>query len=192
MRQEGMPAADRPGSESVLSAARFSEVVRLLSRSSAASFWQKQFIEWMTEEPALASIGARGLAELCGLGDPCIGTLMARIAQQPTDSSLEALRELVASCGSSPRFLEDALAVLRQLADSPATYGLLEAEIISTMVRASGTAGKRVERRKVTLEALDRAARGADLPDALRQTLARARQVIQGTIEEDLLRGEAR
>jgi hypothetical protein len=192
MRQEGIPSADGAESGSVLSQARFSEVVRLLSKSSAASFWQKQFIEWMTEESELASIGARGLAELGGLADPCIEPLALRIVRQPTDASLDALRELVGSCGSSPRFIGDALALLRHLADAPEAYALLENEIISTMSRADRARSGAIEDRNATLEAMDRAARDADLPEALRRTLARARQVIQGSIEEDLLRGEAR
>lgn len=192
IRQEGMPSADDLEGGSVLSPARFSEVVRLLSQSSAASFWQKQFVAWMTDEPALASIGACGLAELCGLGDPCIGPLTARIVQHPTDSSLDALRELVAWCGSSPRFIDDALTLLRHLADAPEAYQLLEKEIISTLVRADAARVGVVERRNATLEVIDKTAEDADLPQAVHQTLARARQVIQGTIEEDLLRGEAR
>lgn len=192
MRQEGMPSADDPENGSVLSPARFSEVVRLLSQSSAASFWQKQFVAWMTDEPALASIGACGLAELCGLGGPCIGPLTARIVQHPTDSSLDALRDLVARSGSSPRFIDDALTLLRHLADAPEAYEFLEKEIISTMVRADAARVGVVERRNATLEVIEKAAQDVDLPQPLHQTLARARQVIQGTIEEDLLRGEAR
>ncbi len=192
IRQEGTPSADGAASGSVLSPARFSDVVRILSKSAAATFWQKQFAEWMMEEPDLASIGARGLAELCGLGDPCIGPLMVRIAQHPTDSSLDAASELVRRCGNSPRFFDDALALLRQVADTPQAYDLLEKETISTMVRAESARGGMVDRRNSTLEAIDRAARDAGLPAALHQTLARARQAIQGAVEEDLLRGEPR
>lgn len=191
MRQEGVPSAESAEVGSVLSRVRFSEVVRLLSKSPAASFWQKQFVEWITDEPDLADVGAQGLAELCGLGDPCIGPLMARIAQHPTDSSLEALRQLVGNCASSPRFIEDALALLRHLADAPQAYEILEKEIIATGVGSGGALAGTVERRSVTLESIERAARGADLPEVLRQTLARAQQAIQGAIEEDLLRGDA-
>jgi hypothetical protein len=192
MRQEGISSGESAASGSVLSRARFSDVVRLLSKSAAASFWKKQFAEWITEEPDLADIGAQGLAELCGLGDACVGPLAMRIVQHPTESSLQALRELVDRCGSSPRFIEDALALLRHFADAPQSYAILEKEVISTMVRAGGTPSGAVERRSVTLESMERAARGADLPGALRQTLEQARQAIQGAIEEDLLRGEAR
>ncbi len=192
IRQEGMASADRAESGPVLSPARFSEVARLLRKSSAASFWQKQFLEWVTEEPDLASLGAMGLAELCGLGDPCIAPLMMRIARQPSDSSLSALRELLDNCGSSPRLIEDALALLRHLADAPEAYGLLEKELISTWVQADQVRPGAVEGRNAVLEAMDRTMQSADLPQALRQTLARARQAIQGTIEEDLLRGEPR
>lgn len=69
IRQEGMPSADSAAGNSVLSAARFLEAVRLLAKSSAASFWQKQFVAWVVEEPDLAGIGASCLAELSGLGD---------------------------------------------------------------------------------------------------------------------------
>ena len=192
IRQEGTPSSNGAESGFVLSPARFSEVVRLLSKSSVASFWQKQFIEWITEEPALASIGASGLAELCGLGDPSIGPLMRRILQQPADSSLAALSELVGSCGNSPRFIDDALALLRHLADAREAYGLVEKEIISTLVRADRMSAATIESRSAALEAIDSATRDADLPPELRQTLARARQAIQGAIEEGLLLGQAR
>ena len=109
MRQEGVPSADFAATDSVLSPARVLEAVRLLAKSSAASFWQKQFVEWITEEPDLAMLGAMGLVELCGLGDP--------------------------------------------------------------FVLKGGHAA---------LEAIDRAMQEADLPEALRQTLARARLAIQG------------
>lgn len=191
MRQEGMPAADGAPSDLVLSPGRVLEAVRLLSKSSVASFWQKQFVEWMTEEPDLAMIGARGLAQLCGLGDPCVGPLMKRVAQQPTDFSLPALSEFVDSSASSPRFVEDAISLCRHLADAPEAYALLEKEIIATMVRAGRAGPAAVGGRNAVLEALDRAMRGADLPEPLRQTFARARQALQGTVEDYLLRGEA-
>ncbi|HVS77035.1 MAG TPA: hypothetical protein VHE11_08880 [Steroidobacteraceae bacterium] len=192
IRQDGMPSADCGENGLVLSPARFCEFVRLLRKSPAAPFWQQQFVEWIMEEPDLASIGARGLAELCGLSDPCMGPLLMRIAQQPSDSSLDALSELVGSCGRSARFVEDALTLFRQLADAPQACGLMEKEFVSTVVRADRARAGAVEGRKAALEAMDRAARDTDLPQTLRQALARARQTIQGTIEEDLLRGEAR
>jgi hypothetical protein len=192
MRQEWNPAADGAAGGLMLSPARLSEVVQLLANSSAASFWQKQFAAWITEEPDLASLGARGLAQLCGLGDPCVAAWVMQIVAQPTDSSLEALSELVSGCGSSPRFVAEALELFRQLADAPEAYQLLEKEFISTMTRADRERAGAVERRNAALAAMDGAMRDADLPQALRQTLARARQAIQGTIEEDLLRGELR
>jgi hypothetical protein len=192
IRQEGTPSIDGAESGLVLSPARFSEVIGLVSKSSAASFWQKQFVEWITEEPALASIGASGLAQLCGLGDPCIGPLTKRIVQQPADSSLEALSQLVGSCVDSPRFIDDALALLRHLADAPEAYGLVEKAIISALVRADRMSAGAIERRSAALDAMDRITRDADLPQELRQTLGHARQAIQGAIEEDLLLGEAR
>ncbi len=190
MRQEWPSSAEGGESEEVLSAARLSEVVRLLSASSAASFWQKQFLEWITEEPGLASLGARGLAKLCGLGHPSIGPLVMRLVQQPTVFSRKPLSELLGSCGSSPRFAEDALALLRQFVDAPEAYALLEQEIISAMVHANRMRAGALEERSAALQAMDRAA-GADLPEPLRQTLARARQAVQGALEEHLLRGEA-
>lgn len=190
LRQEWPTSADRGDSAGVLSAARLSEVVGLLSTSSAAPFWQKQFLEWIAQEPDLARLGARGLAALCGLGDPCIGPLVKDLGAQPTETSREALSELIGTCGSSPRFLEGALALLRQLLDAPEAYGLLETAIIATMVRGNPGRAAAVGERSAALEALDRAA-GAGLPEPLRHTLARARQAIQGALEEDLLRGEA-
>ena len=162
IRLEQMPSANYAESGLLLSPARFSEVVRLLSQSSAASFWQKQFVEWIGDEPGLAAIGARGLSELVG------------------------------SCGRSPRFVEDALTLFRHLADAPDAYQLLEKEIISTLARADRVGAGDLQDRNAALEALDGALRDPDLPRTLRQTLARVRQAIQGTIEEDLLSAQAR
>jgi hypothetical protein len=190
MRQEFLPSSNgAEGGRLVLSPDRLTEVALLLSQSSAASFWQKQFMEWITDEPDLAGIGARGLAQLCGLGDPRIAPLLVRIAQQPADSSLDALRELIGSCGNSPRFIEDALGLLRHFIAAPAAYEPLEKEIISTVVRADGSRAGAVGGRKAALEAIERAVRDADLPQPLRDTLARASQAIQSSIEEDLLSG---
>jgi hypothetical protein len=90
IRQEGMPSADSAERGLLLSQARFSEVVRLLSKSSAASFWQKQFAEWITDEADLASIGARGLAELCAPGSTSEADL-----PQPLRETLERARRAV-------------------------------------------------------------------------------------------------
>lgn len=190
LRQEWPVSADRGDSAGVLSAARLAEVVGLLSTSSAAPFWQKQFLDWIEQEPELAGLGARGLAALCGLGDPCIGPLVKNLVAQPTETSPEALSELIGTCGSAPRFLEDAVALLRQLVDAPEAYALIETEIISTMARGNPGRAAALGERSAALEALDRAA-AADLPELLRQTLARVRQAIQGALEEDVLRGEA-
>lgn len=190
LRQEGSTSAHRGDSAGVLSAGRLSEVMGLLSTSSAAAFWRKQFLEWIAQEPDLARLGAKSLAVLCGLGDPCIGPLVKDLVAQPTETSREALSELIGTCRSSTRFLDDALALLRQLLDTPEAYGLLETEIISTMIRGNPGRAVAVGDRSAALEALDRAA-GADLPEPLRQTLARARQAIQGALEEGLLRGES-
>jgi len=190
MRQECLPSAHGAAGNLMLSPARLAEVALLLSQSPAASFWQKQFMEWITEEPDLAGIGARGLAQLCGLGDPCMAPLLLRIAQQPADSSLDALRELIRSCRSSPRFVEDALGLLRYFVNSPEACELLAQEVISTLTHADGSRAGSVEGRKAALEAIERAARDSDFPQPLRDTLARASQAIQASIEEALLSGE--
>jgi DNA polymerase III delta prime subunit len=190
IRQDGLPPADGSEGHPVLSPDRFSEVVRLLSQSSSVSFWQKQFVQWITEEPDLASIGARGLSELCGLSDPCIQPLVMRIVQQPSTASLVALRELIGCRGGSPGFIDDALMLLRHLADAPEAYALVEKEFIAATV-GSDRAEAAIQGRGAALEAMDRAARDNDLPQALRQTLARARQAAQGSIDEAVLRGEA-
>ncbi len=192
MRQEGMPAAGCDASGQALSPARLTEVAGLLRASPAAAFWQKQFLEWITEEPELAGIGAVGLAALCGLGDPCIPPLIVRIVRQPSDSSLDALRELIGRCVTSPGFIDEALALFRHLTDAPEAYGLLEKVIVSTMVQADRLHAGSIEDRNAALEAMNAAARDADLPEALRQSLARVRQAMQGAVEEDLLRGAAR
>lgn len=90
IRQEGMPSADSAERGLLLSQARFSEVVRLLSKSPAESFWQKQFAEWTTDEADLASIGARGLAELCAPGSKSEADL-----PQPLRETLERARRAV-------------------------------------------------------------------------------------------------
>jgi hypothetical protein len=192
IRQDGVPAAAGAASGLVLTPARLSEVASLLRSSSAASFWQKQFAEWITEEPDLAGIGAAGLSALCGLGDPCIPPLIAHLAQQPSESSLEALRELIGGCARSPKFVEDALTLFRHLAEAPEACGLLEKELIATLTQAGRARAGSIEGRTVALKAIDAAARDADLPEALRQALMRVRQAIQGAIEDDLLRGHVR
>ena len=110
--------------------------------------------------------------------------------QQPTEASRAALIELIGSCGGSLRFLEDALSLLRHFVEEPQAYALIETQVISSMARATQVRTSAIEERSAALEALDRAA-GAELPDPLRQTLARARQAVQGALEEELLRGEA-
>lgn len=192
MRQEWSHTPDDAGSDAPLSPARMSEIVPLLSISPAAPFWQKQFAEWMTDEPDLAIIGARGLGQLSGLADPSVAILIMRIAQQPTDSSQAALSELIGSCGSSPRFVADALTLLQHCKDAPEAYSLLEREIIATLSRLDGTGAGAAEGRKAALQAIDSAAQDVDLPQSLRDILARARQAVQGAIEEGLLRGEGR
>lgn len=114
-------AADGMDSELPLSVARLPEVARLIARSPTASFWQKQFVEWLTDEPELATLGARGLAGMCGL-----------------------------------TYAQDATA------------------------------------HQMALQAIDRLMQNPDLPPASREALARARQTIQSTVEEELLRGEQR
>ena len=95
MRQEGVPAADPSATASLLSPARVVEAVRLLAKSSAASFWQKQFIEWLAEEPDLADIAAAGLAELSGQGDRNAALEAIDRAMQSTDLP-EPLRQTLA------------------------------------------------------------------------------------------------
>lgn len=192
MRQEYLSSSPGAEGDPVLSPARLPEVALLVSQSSAASFWQKQFAEWITEEPDLARIGARGLAQLCGLGDPCIAPLLMRLAHEPTDASLDALRELIGSYRSSPRFVEDALGLLRQLIGVPEAYELLEKEMISAFARADGLRPAAVEGRNAALEAIERAAQETNFPQPLRDTLTHASQALQSSIEESLLSGKAR
>src|SRR6185437_4192946 len=64
MRELWTSAADERDSELPLSVPRFLQVVRLIGKSPTGTYWQKQFAEWMTEEPQLGLVGARGLAEL--------------------------------------------------------------------------------------------------------------------------------
>jgi hypothetical protein len=129
MRELWSGAVAHADGELALSPARMNEVVHLIGKSSTASYWQKQFMEWVTEEPSLAAVGGRALAALCGLTDPGIAPLVTRIARQPTTFALEGLGEFVRSHGSSPRFVDDAQTLLRQLADVPEAHELLEKEI---------------------------------------------------------------
>jgi hypothetical protein len=189
IRQDWPSPAERGEAAGVLSPTRLSEVVRLLRTSSAAAFWQKQFLEWILEEPDLASLGATGLAALCGLTDPCIEPLVRTLAQRGTEASRHALSELIGSCGGSPGFIPDALALLRPFVDSPESYQLIETEIISTVARTHPLRVSAIEERTAALEAMH-GAEAAALPEPLRETLARARRAAQGALEEDLLRGE--
>jgi hypothetical protein len=183
MRELWSSSVRHEESESLLSTARLTEMVRLIAKSSTASYWQKQFVEWITEEPILAQAGASALSVLSGLADPCVGPLVTRIAHQPTASALEALGEFLSRHASSAKFAENALSLLRGFVETPAIYDLLERELISAMVRgplevvrACGTA----------LESVS-----GEFPPVLRETLARARQAIQAAVEESLLKGEA-
>ena len=181
MRELWSPPADptRDG-ELPLSSARLSRVLQLVAKSPTASYWQKQFAQWMTDEPELASAGARGLVELCGLTHPCVMPLIERIAQQPTSASLEALGEFVRSYNGSPQFIEDALTLLRHCVDCPEEYGVLEKAIIFAASRASSG-------RDANLQAIEKSLQNGDLPPALRETLARAKQALQGSVADELL-----
>jgi hypothetical protein len=133
MREIWSPGIDDMDSESPLSTARLIEVVHLIARSPTATYWQKQFAEWMTEEPELATAGARALAAMCGLTHPCVKPLITRIAQQADNTALDALGEFVRSHRDSPQFIADTLVLLRQCANAPDTYSVLERELICAM-----------------------------------------------------------
>jgi hypothetical protein len=49
---------------SPLSVSWLSEAARLIAESSAKAYWQKQFLEWMSDESALSIMGERGLLEM--------------------------------------------------------------------------------------------------------------------------------
>lgn len=172
-----------------LSSARWSEVVRLIAGSATAGYWQKQFVEWIVEEPDLGAAGAQGLAQLCELTHPCVPGLVARVVREPSNASLEALGEFMRGHGDSPQFLDDALSLLAHFADSPEAYDLLEKEVIFAMTRAAAapvqaTGGRGSD---AALKAIERRARDAELAAPLRATLERARQAIQSAAEERLL-----
>src|SRR5262249_12871853 len=140
MREVWSPAIDDMDGELPLSTARLTEVVHLVARSPTATFWQKQFVEWMTEEPELAAAGARGLAAMCGLTHPCVEPLITRIAQQPESTALDALAEFVRRHRDSPQFVADTLVLLRRCANAPGTYDVLERELIAAM--SAGSPGR--------------------------------------------------
>jgi len=190
MREVWSPAADDMDSELPLSTARLAEVVHLIARSPTATFWQKQFVEWMAEEPELAIAGARGLAAMCGLTHPCVEPLITRIAQQPEGAALEALAEFVRRHRDSPQFVADTLVLLRQCASVPGTYGVLERELIAAMSAASSGQERAevADSRQAILQAIEESMQGAVLPPALHETLARAKQAIQSALEEELVR----
>ena len=184
-------ADDASENEWPLSTARWPEVVRLIGQSPTASYWQKQFVEWITEEPNLAIVGARGLAQLCGLTHPCVAPLVARIARQPTNAALDALDEFVRGRRDSPEFVADALELLRNFVDAPEAYDLLEKEIIFAMAGGSsaGRSSAVPDRRQTTLQAVEKLLlQQGSLPAALRETLARVKKTLQSAVEEDLLR----
>jgi hypothetical protein len=66
MREVWYQLDDSSRNDSPLSISRFSELARLIAESPAKFFWQKQFLEWMSDEAPLSLMGARGLVELCG------------------------------------------------------------------------------------------------------------------------------
>jgi hypothetical protein len=166
--------------ERPLSMARWPEVVRLIGPSPAAPYWQKQFVEWITDEPELAMAGGRALAELGGLTHPSIPPLVTRIARQPTNFSVEALDEFVRAQRDSPQFMAAALALLRGFMDAPDVYDLLEKEILFAL-----SGGGRGEALRAVEKLL---AQAAELPTLLRETLERVKQTLQSASEENLLR----
>ncbi len=193
LRELWAPAVDQSESGAPLSAARMVELARLIAKSPTASYWHKQFVEWMTEEPNLAIPGARCLAELSGLADPCVIPLVARIARQPARFSLDALGEFL-RCRDSPELVDEALALLGNFLDAPEAYALLEAEVIATLAGSHSNIARSgaAVRRPATLDAIDRCTHKGGLHPSLVETLARAREAVQAAIEEDLLRGDMR
>jgi hypothetical protein len=181
MREVWSPAMDGSDSDLPLSTVRLAEVVHLIARSPTATYWQKQFVEWMTEEPELAMAGARGLAALCRLTHPCVEPLITRIAQQPESTALDALGELVRCHRDSPQFVADMLVLLRQCANAPDTYSVLERELIAAMSAASSgqVRTQAADSRHAILQAIEQSMQGAALPPALQETLARAKQAVQ-------------
>jgi hypothetical protein len=190
MREVWSPAIDDIDGELPLSTARLTEVIHLVARSPTATFWQKQFIEWMTEEPELATAGARGLAAMCGLTHPCVEPLITRIAQQPESAALDALGEFVRCHRDSPQFVADTLVLLRRCSDSPGTYGVLETELIAAMSAASSgpIRAEVADSRQAILRAIEESMQAAVLPPTLQETLARAKQAIQSALEGKLVR----
>jgi hypothetical protein len=192
MREVWSAPADYAGEkERPLSTVRWPEVVRLIGSSPTASYWQKQFVEWITEEPDLAMVGARGLRQLCDLAHPCVAPLVARIAQQPTHAALDALDEFVSGHRDSPEFVAQAVALLGNFIDAPEAYDLLEKEIIFAMggETSVGRPGAVPDRGDAMLQAVERLLlQEGNLPPALRATLTRAKQTLQSAVEEDLLR----
>jgi hypothetical protein len=192
MREVWSAPADYAGEkERPLSTVRWPEVVRLIGSSPTASYWQKQFVEWITEEPDLAMVGARGLRQLCDLAHPCVAPLVARIAQQPTHAALDALDEFVRGHRDSPEFVAQAVALLGNFIDAPEAYDLLEKEIIFAMAGETsvGRPGAVPDRGDAMLQAVERLLlQEGNLPPALRATLTRAKQTLQSAVEEDLLR----
>jgi hypothetical protein len=180
MRELWSPSAGDVDPESPLSMTRFKDIARLMGTSPTATYWQKQFVEWMTDEPDLALVGARGLAGMCGMTHSCVLPLVTRIARQPEASAIDALGEFVRCHSSEPRFVDDAVALLRQLGEAPGEYELLEKEVITAMLLAP-------QQRQAFLRALERSMQNVDLPVALRETLARAKQGVESAVEEDLL-----
>jgi hypothetical protein len=89
---------------SPLSALWLSQIARLIAGSPAKSYWQKQFLEWMSDETGLSLAGARGLAEICSLTDPCVAPLVERVMLNPTDASLASLEEFIRCHARSAHF----------------------------------------------------------------------------------------
>ena len=60
----------------------------------------------MSDETGLSLAGARGLAEICGLTDPCIAPLFERVVQNPTEASLASLEEFIRCHARSTHFAD--------------------------------------------------------------------------------------
>ena len=166
--------------DSPLSMSWLSEVARLIAESPAEPYWQKQFLEWMRDATDLSIVGARGLAQLCGLTDPCVAPLVERVVQNPTTASLTSLAEFVRCHGRSAHFADDALALLLPLTASPEVYGSLEEAVVEAMVHGRSGPGRAqaTQGHESSVDTLDRWSRRTDLPPRVRETLARAKHDI--------------
>jgi hypothetical protein len=136
----GRPASSGSGwnDESPLNVTRLKSAMASIRDSAVAAQWTDAYLIWMKGPRPLGEIAARGLAELCTLGDPRVGQLATEVAAHPTEFALQSFAEFVAHQASKPEFATHSLALLEIWARYPPAYAKMEDVIIRALAHQSG------------------------------------------------------